>query len=62
MRRTFRLSPSQSQMRCFTDMSHIPLPVHCTSVFHSDYDSLRKEDVFENNRLVRCQLVEPLSY
>lgn len=21
-----------------------------------DYDSLRKEDVFENNRLVRCQL------
>lgn len=30
------------------------------SCFPRDYDSLRKEDVFENNRLVRCQDVQPL--
>lgn len=32
----------------------------CVSVFTSDYESLRKEDVFENNRLVRSQVAELL--
>lgn len=43
----------------FTDMSSLSLLL-VYFWFPRDYDSLRKEDVFENNRLVRCQVVKPL--
>lgn len=44
-------------MQCLlTDKTHFLVVYFC---FPRDYESLRKEDVLENNRLVRGQLVEP---
>lgn len=57
---TFSVYLNSSDSKLDHHMSNFPLSLYFC--FPRDYDSLRKEDVFENNRLVRCQVVEPLSH
>lgn len=53
---------NSSEFDVFTYMSNSPPVFSLYFCFPRDYDSLRKEDVFENNSLVRWQDVESLLY